>query len=183
MKIQTHEGHIFDYENLGQNIYDIKDIAYSLSRICRFNGHVNQLSFYSVAEHCYWCSEIAPEGLRLACLLHDAAECYIGDVMKPYKLFLSDKFGQPYDLIEQYIQIYIYESFGLDLSFMDYTKISTIDKVMLSTEYGQCMYIRPNFDWDITFPPTNISLIGFNPEQMTTLFLNKFNYLYNKNIH
>lgn len=174
MKIQTHEGHIFDYENLDKNIYDINDIAYSLSRICRFNGHVNQLSFYSVAEHCYWCSIIAPEGLKLACLLHDAAECYVGDVMRPYKHFLSNKIGHEYAKIEPSIQKNINSYFELNLTAIDDLNVAEIDNIMLATEYGKCMYRRHDFDWDLPYQTCEIEPIGFSPEIMTTLFLNRF---------
>lgn len=77
-------------------IITITDIAHSLSMQCRFNGHIDK--FYSVAEH----SVIMARSLReqdysreiqLEGLLHDAAEAYTGDIIKPIKDYLmSERF-------------------------------------------------------------------------------------------
>ena len=66
----------------------IEDIAHALSLLCRGNGHVSR--FWSVAEHCILCAREAaarewPARLVLACLLHDASECYLSDVPRPFK--------------------------------------------------------------------------------------------------
>ena len=66
----------------------IEDIAHALSVLCRGNGHVS--TFWSVAQHCILCAREAaarewPDRLVLACLLHDASECYLSDVPRPYK--------------------------------------------------------------------------------------------------
>ncbi|MCI7402752.1 phosphohydrolase [Pyramidobacter sp.] len=68
-----------------------EDIAHALSLICRGNGHVRR--FYSVAQHSLACSyEAEARGLsarvRLACLLHDAAEAYLSDVTRPVKTLM-----------------------------------------------------------------------------------------------
>ena len=66
----------------------IEDIAHALSVLCRGNGHVS--TFWSVAQHCLVCAREAaarewPDRLVLACLLHDAGECYLSDVPRPFK--------------------------------------------------------------------------------------------------
>lgn len=68
--------------------FNIIDIAHSLSNQCRFNGHT--LKFYSVAEHSLILAEIMDtEGFNKEtqqwALMHDAAEAYIGDIVRPLK--------------------------------------------------------------------------------------------------
>lgn len=65
----------------------IEVIAYSLANINRFTGHVGH---YSVAQHSVILSQQVPEEFALDALLHDATECYIGDVSAPLKAFLPD---------------------------------------------------------------------------------------------
>lgn len=62
-----------------------RDVANSLARLCRFNGHVAEETFYSVAEHCCRVADALPADLRLHGLLHDAHEAFIGDITQPLK--------------------------------------------------------------------------------------------------
>lgn len=80
---------------LPADLITIDDIAHALSMQCRFNGHTR--TFYSVAQHSLNCALAALEhhGVRdanalLAVLLHDAAEAYIGDIIRPYKKLIDD---------------------------------------------------------------------------------------------
>lgn len=76
--------HFFDF---GPEDIDIEEIAHSLSNLCRYGGHCNK--FYSVAEHSIRCCYRSPnKQLRMWCLLHDAAEAYIGDITGPLKSLL-----------------------------------------------------------------------------------------------
>lgn len=64
----------------------IEDIAHALARQCRYNGHCD--GFISVARHSLWVSErLVPFGAQMALwgLLHDAAETYLGDLVRPLK--------------------------------------------------------------------------------------------------
>lgn len=66
----------------------IEDIAHALSLLCRGNGHVSK--YWSVAQHSIICAREAaarelPDRIVLACLLHDAGECYLSDVPRPFK--------------------------------------------------------------------------------------------------
>ncbi|WP_035758688.1 hypothetical protein [Granulicoccus phenolivorans] len=85
----------------------IADIAHALSQQCRYNGHTRVL--LSVAEHCVLVSElVAPEN-ALWGLLHDAAEAYVGDLIRPLKQQLPD-----FIRIEARVLRAITERFGLD---------------------------------------------------------------------
>ena len=86
--ITTYTKKYFDPLNVDESLLDIKDIAHALSMLCRGNGHVK--TFWSVGQHCICCArEAATRGLSnrmvLACLLHDASECYMSDVPTPFK--------------------------------------------------------------------------------------------------
>lgn len=61
----------------------IEDIAHHLSLQCRWAGATSE--FYSVAEHSVRVARLLPPGLRLAGLLHDAAEAYLLDLPRPLK--------------------------------------------------------------------------------------------------
>ena len=61
----------------------IEDIAHGLAYQCRFNGQTRE--FYSVAQHSVMVMNLVSEEHRLAALLHDAAEAYLGDMVKPLK--------------------------------------------------------------------------------------------------
>ena len=77
--ITTYTGKHFNPTQPNPDLISIQDIAHALSLICRGNGHVQ--TFWSVGQHCICCAkEAAARGLSdrmvLACLLHDASECY-----------------------------------------------------------------------------------------------------------
>ncbi len=87
--IITYLGKKFYFEDPKPDQIDIRDIAHSLSHICRFNGHTNL--FYSVAAHSIFVAERMPGSARekLSALLHDAAEAYVCDVPSPLKPLLG----------------------------------------------------------------------------------------------
>lgn len=62
------------------------DIAHALARLCRYGGHC--AGFMSVGEHSIEVAKLVrreqPE-FELEALLHDAAEAYLGDLVRPLK--------------------------------------------------------------------------------------------------
>ena len=73
----------------------IEDIAHGLANTCRFGGQCSH--FYSVAEHAAYCAQLArrrgyDRKTQLACLHHDDAEAYLGDIPRPMKGLLGERY-------------------------------------------------------------------------------------------
>ena len=69
---------------------EIDDIAHGLSRLARWNGQTRGKYTFSVAQHSILVEKIMninfsklPNYWRLACLLHDAPEYVISDLITP----------------------------------------------------------------------------------------------------
>ncbi len=130
--MNTYNKRIFDPWNITCDDIDIIDIAHALSLLCRGCGHVN--FFYSVGLHCLNCATEAKargysKDLQLACLLHDASEAYISDIIRPVKIHLTQ-----YQQLEDKIISTIYDHFKLQLSAANKQLIKEIDDQMLANE-------------------------------------------------
>jgi hypothetical protein len=95
---------------------EIEDIAHGLARVARWNGQTQGECAFSVAQHCVlverFVHELRPKGakaLRLAALLHDAAEYVIGDLISPFKTAV----GLDYKAFENRLARAIHIRFGL----------------------------------------------------------------------
>ncbi len=112
---------------------DITDIAHALSMLTRANGHFD--TFFSVARHSINCAlEAGSRGygkrVQLLCLLHDAAEAYIGDMTRPLKLKI------PYfSEIEREYQKIIFSKYIGELSEEEISLARGIDDAMLYWEF------------------------------------------------
>lgn len=105
----TLSGTIVDINHIDSSMIHIDDISNALSKINRFGGHTS--AFYSVAQHSVLVAHMAPDHLKKAALLHDAAEAYLGDVIAPLKYIL----GNAYKSIEREFEMAIAAKFNLDL--------------------------------------------------------------------
>ena len=128
--ITTYSGIHFRPADPDPEAIRIEDIAHALSLICRGNGHVK--TFWSVGQHCICCAkEAQARGLSgrmvLACLLHDAGECYFSDIPRPFKKELPAYREQEEKLLEM-----IYRKFlGSDLTEREKQQLQEIDDAML----------------------------------------------------
>lgn len=136
--MNTYTGKVFDPLAIKVSDVDIRDIAHALSMMCRGGGQIAY--FYSVGQHCLNCSyEAEARGysrrLQLACLLHDASEAYIADIIRPVKRGLSN-----YLEIESMIMNTIWEAFHLeDLTEDEHQLWKEIDNHMLWYEFNYMM--------------------------------------------
>lgn len=108
----TFSGRRFDPLMMTPEDVTLEDIAHALSLLCRGGGQLKY--FYSVGQHCINCMKEAKardwsKRMQLACLIHDASEAYISDIIRPVKVRLSN-----YMEIEEYIMDKIWRRFGLD---------------------------------------------------------------------
>ena len=155
--ITTYTGQHFEPTNPNPELIRIEDIAHALSMICRGNGHVK--TFWSVGQHCICCArEAAARGLSnrmiLACLLHDASECYMSDVPTPFKNELPE-----YQEQEEQLLSMIYEKFlGSDLTEEEQKELKEIDHAMLwydlehllgEIQYGEIPELHIELDYTV----------------------------------
>jgi 5'-deoxynucleotidase YfbR-like HD superfamily hydrolase len=124
------------------DLIEITDIAHALAKTTRFNGHTIGDEVYSVAQHSLLVSEIAelaaardvtfpPQGrprIALAALLHDAAEAYLGDLIRPVKSNMPS-----FTRLERVWEDAIAKRFGLNRRMFQY-RIKNADLVALATE-------------------------------------------------
>lgn len=149
----------------------IEDIAHALSRICRANGQLP--IFFSVAQHSILCCNEAIERgysqkICLACLLHDASESYMADIVRPVKKNLD-----AYIKIEKNLQDTIYEKFTGNLSEEERIIVSKIDDAMLYQEFFILMGEKISEELPIKTKPSFVTL-DFS------IIENEFIMLYNK---
>lgn len=164
--MQTYTGKQFDLVDIQIDLIDIQDIAHSLSLICRYNGHC--LKFYSVAQHSVLCSRmVRGRNNKLWCLLHDAAEAYIGDITRPVKQIY------PVKNLEDKILEKIAEKFALPFPMP--SLIKHIDNTMLATEAPQLM--APSEDWGLVMEPVKMKITPWSPKIAKKTFLKVYNEL------
>jgi 5'-nucleotidase len=104
---------------------DLRDIAHALSMICRFGGHCE--THYSVAQHSVLVSMHCDEASWG--LLHDAAEAYVGDLIRPIKHQMG---MERYRQAEDRVMNVICTRFGLPLRMPQSVKLA--DRIVLATE-------------------------------------------------
>lgn len=147
----------------------IEDIAHGLAFQCRFNGQTCQ--FYSVAQHSLIVSALVSDELKFVALLHDAAEAYLGDMVKPLKILLP-----AFAHIEDQVTDIIAQEFGLD--FGNYAPIKTADLIALATEKRDLMpYSVEDWEYLTDILPMQRIIEPMNPFEAKSAFLQEFERL------
>ncbi|MDO4939460.1 MAG: hypothetical protein Q4E54_05800 [Lachnospiraceae bacterium] len=129
-KITTYTGLRFNPLEATADDIRIEDIAHALPLICRGNGQV--VTFFSVGQHCINCAREAEargysRRVQMACLVHDASECYLSDVPSPLKQVMPD-----YRRYESRLLDIIYEKFlGSPITRDEKALVDLVDEAML----------------------------------------------------
>lgn len=181
--MQTYTGNRFFPLDPRPDDFNLLDIAHSLSMQCRYNGHVT--NFYSVAEHSVLVSQVIEQetenrGLALWGLLHDASETYIGDMVRPLKLSLSE-----FSMIENKILWAMGEAFNLQLAGQVGSEtacpipeeVAAVDTRILVDEKNTLMAATLH-RWDVQgIMPTGAVIQMWSPENAEKAFIQRFEEL------
>lgn len=162
--INTYSGLKINLLNPEPDQIDIRDIGKGLAYKGHFGG---QTPFYfSIAQHSTLVVKLMMEGqefdgkMLMLGLLHDASEAYIGDMVKPLKVHLSDFINY-----ENQITKVICEKFELD-----YNKLNEIKPFDI---------IAQNFEYN-TFFENGEYLSGLSPDESYQEFMKLFDYINEK---
>jgi hypothetical protein len=142
----------------------LEDIAHSLSNQCRFNGHCKQ--FYSVAQHSVLASFYVPEEYAVEALLHDAAEAYVGDMIRPLKAMVPE-----FVAIDDRVDAVIRQRFGLPAKMSE--PVIKIDMILCATERRDLLVDHPSVDWGSLPLPLDRKIVPYSPQLSKEVFLER----------
>ena len=128
--IRTFTDKVFDLKLMDAESICIEDIAHGLSMTPRFGGQLD--GFLSVAQHCCMVASYVDEDYKIAALLHDASEAYLGDMPSPFKKLLPD-----FKSYENKLMQVIAEKYGFE--FPLHKSVKAADYKMLGVEWIECV--------------------------------------------
>jgi hypothetical protein len=160
-------GKVVDVTNLQPEDILAWDIVWALCHINRYTGACRQP--WDVGSHTGLCHMLAimqrrdiDANTRLAIMLHDSAEAYLGDMTSHLKS--ADGMGWFLEL-EHDMTALILDRFGVDRSKVDWDYVRLVDKQAASKEMS---YFWPEFDQKTVGPvpdvPAGISLSKIKPK-------------------
>lgn len=148
--IRTNSGLYINVFDATEGMLAIEDIAHALSQQCRFAGHLTR--YYSVAQHCINCANLALPEHKLAALLHDASEAFLLDIPTPIKAKLPG-----YKRLEHKLTKVIARKFDFQYPYHD--NIKDVDRKMLRIE------------WDNLVANNNLDFICMTPAKAKAEFI------------
>lgn len=172
--MQTYTGVAFYPMDPRPEEISIYDIAHALANICRYGGHSRY--FYSVAEHSCLVSEFVSEAQKFDALMHDAAEAYVGDMVRPLKLSMPE-----FCSVENKIRTVIAEKFGI--SAVTSPEIHLVDTRILLDERDLVLGIPPQ-SWGTqieSLEKLGVEIALLNPESAECMFLDMWEDFSGKN--
>lgn len=184
--IQLYSGRMFNVRQPRPEDIIFEDIATSLSRLARFNGHSQK--FYSVAQHSVLVTLLVPSVCRdrfafmtphdiLDCqrqaLMHDAHEAYIGDIPRPLKMFCKPL----WDLVPA-IDNAIASRFGLVGRDECKAVVKAADRLALATERRDVLGHQLKWDDDPGEPCDELNVVSQVAAEAVTAFRLMFDRLW-----
>jgi len=179
----THSGRRVHPFDLKREDVDMRDIAHSLSLICRFQGHCP--FHYSVAQHSYLVAALLqrdghPVEIQLWGLLHDAAEAYIGDVISPIKhqmhALRDDGSSRSFSDIERKVLDVILPEF-LPREEPDVVKSADLQLLMDEARWFFGAKAASNYGVADRFPNQRTIVEQWSPRLVSSRYLWLFNHL------
>jgi hypothetical protein len=186
--MQTYSGRRFYPLEPSAADVELVDVAHGLAMTCRYGGHSKR--FYSVAEHCVLVSDIVEGDARragmpadfvraiaLEALLHDSAEAYIGDMVRPLKHQAEmAEFRRAEERIEECIRA----AFKIQSTEQSRKVIKIVDDRILVDEITALMpnpqmYLET--DTLLGVEPIGVLICGWSPELAQHRFLERYREL------
>ena len=164
---------------------EIEDIAHGLARVARWNGQTKGDWAFSVAQHSVLVERLfakmnpeSPRKWRLACLLHDAPEYVIGDMITPFKAMLSSEYAN----VEKRLETAVHIRFGLpgNLPQWVHAAIKRADKLAAFMEATQLAgFSEQDARQAIARPRTvpNMRIKPQPPKEAADAYIRRFRYL------
>lgn len=178
--MQTFSGRRFWPLNPNPADVELADLAHGLGHCCRYGGHCRR--FYSVAEHCVIVSKYVEQfnGREWAreALLHDSAEAYIGDMIRPLK-------HQPemieFRRAEAAIEAAVFARFGIVSTDESHAAVKFVDDRILLDEIQALMADPPMYKASPLLAdkqPLGATIVGFNPMEAEHAFIARYRELF-----
>jgi hypothetical protein len=152
----------------------IEDVAGSLGKVCRFNGHPRIP--YFVGHHCVLGSNIIEKQTNnllyaLAFLLHDAGESYLGDMTRPLKNMPE---LEAYRIADSRLNRIIEKRFHLPEGIFDEGFIKEVDTRMLFTEKRDLLV---TLQWNYSVQPYDFKIKPWGWRKTQRKYLERYHEL------
>jgi hypothetical protein len=168
--LQTHSGRAWCADAPRDYRYDIQEIAFALSHINRFCGHVGT---YSVAEHSVRVAghvealDCVVASIVRAALIHDAHEFALQDIPSPLKAMPA---MAGYRELVEATDVAIYAHFGLG-QFRKHPAIREADLAMLAAERRDLLGDELADEWQWLPEPACEAIVPWSPAKAEREFL------------
>lgn len=134
-RMRTFTGRVFSIDDPRPSHVDVRDIAHHLSIENRYGGAVREP--YSVAQHSVIVSENVPACYALEALLHDAAETYLGDLIRGVKRWVDSVSDGAFSELERDWLAAIFEALGVRPTQFSHASIKRVDDRICLDEMAQ----------------------------------------------